>query len=135
MKIEELKCVPIDKAVFEKELNNSINKYLYHFILCELKDNTFVKVDNYNNLNSLKDDKIKYKYYIEKIHYFKNKDNPHSEYGDTFHIYGIGYFYIGGIVNNEIISKEQISQIINKYKKDYDNLIKSDDTEFLDRNI
>ncbi len=135
MKIEELKCVPINKAVFEKELNNSINKYLYHFILCELVNNTFVKVDNYNNLNSLKDDKIKYKYYIEKIHYFKNKDNPHPEYGDTFHIYGIGYFYIGGIVDNEIISKEQISQIINQYKKDYDNLIKSDATEFLDRNI
>ena len=37
--------------------------------------------------------------------------------------------------HNEIILKEQISQIINKYKKDYDNLIKSDDTKFLDRNI
>lgn len=133
--LENLKCVQIEKNTYESELNNDVNKYLYHFIVCEMKNGEILKVDNYNNLNLLNSNDILYKYYVEKIHYFKDKDNPHIEYGSTYYIHNIGYFYIGGLIENENISKEQINNMIEQYKEFYSKFSKEDDIEYLKKNM
>lgn len=133
--LENLKCVQIEKNTYESELNNDVNKYLYHFIVCEMKNGKILKVDNYNNLNLLNSNDILYKYYVEKIHYFKDKDNPHKEYGSAYYIHNIGYFYIGGLIENENLSKEQINNIIEQYKEFYSKFSKENDIEYLKKNM
>lgn len=89
MKLENLNFIRIEQSKFEKELEEETNKYLYHFIVCKMTDGQIVKVDNYNNLDELESSNIDCKFYVEKIHYYKDKDNPHKRYGSAYHIQNI----------------------------------------------
>ena len=135
MKLENLNFIRIEQSKFEKELEEETNKYLYHFIVCKMTDGQIIKVDNYNNLDELESNNIDCKFYVEKIHYYKDKDNPHKEYGSAYHIQNIGYFYIGGIVENEKVNTDELKALIADYEAKYKMTSLDKDAEFLNRNL
>lgn len=135
MKLENLNYIRIEQSKFEKELEEETNKYLYHFIVCKMTDGQIIKVDNYNNLDELESNNIDCKFYVEKIDYYKDKDNPHKEYGSAYHIQNIGYFYIGGIVENEKVNTDELKALIADYETKYKMTSLDKDTEFLNRNL
>lgn len=123
MLFEGEKHIPIDENEFLEILNYEKDSvYLYHYIVVFYnEDNQIkeIKIDQVKNLKLLEDKDIIRKYYVRKIHYFNNPDYFYSEeIGDTYHIYNIGYFHIGGYMKNDIDEKE----FYKKYIDDYENL-------------
>lgn len=64
-----------------------------------------------------------------------DKDNSHKEYGSAYHIQNIGYFYIGGIVENEKVNTDELKALIADYETKYKMTSLDKDTEFLNRNL
>ncbi len=112
----------INKNEYEDILKNDREDvYLYHFIYIKYLENDnvkYIKIDNTKDLELLNDKKILVKYYIRKIHYFNDCDNLSFEYGEPYYIYNVGYFYIGGFIENK--NGEELSKI-NKLFQDYNN--------------
>ncbi len=87
------------------------------------------------DLEKIKNKNIVTKYYICKIHYFNDCNNDDFELGDPYHIYDIGYFYIGGFMENEKVSDEVIKTLFDDYDKKYNYInFPFDDKEFLSFN-
>jgi hypothetical protein len=80
------------------------------------KNLKFIKIDNVKDLKLLDDKEIIVKYYVKKIHYFNECNNVCFEYGEPYYIYNVGYFYIGGFIENK--NAEELSRI-NKLFQDY----------------
>ena len=111
--------------------NDKKGVYLYHFIYVK-----YIKIDNTKDLELLNDKKILVKYYIRKIHYFNECDNLSFEYGEPYYIYNVGYFYIGGFIENkngEELSK--INKLFQGYNNNYDKMsFPFNDREYLNLN-
>lgn len=110
----------IDRKEYEDILKNDREDiYLYHFIYIKYLENgsvKFIKIDNVKDLELLDDKEIIVKYYVNKIHYFNDCSNGCFEYGEPYYIYNVGYFYIGGFIENK--NTEELSRI-NKLFQDY----------------
>lgn len=124
----------------EKEFNNNLlyysdeEVYLYHFIVFKY-DNGYIKVDKCSDLKNLKEDGLICKYYIEKIHFYNDTRNEEFEYGDSYHIYNIGYFYIGGFVKTNLLEKGIVEEKFKNYALNYKQMkIPFKDEEFLQLN-
>lgn len=112
----------INKNEYEDILKNDREDvYLYHFIYIKYLESgsvKFIKIDNVKDLKLLDDKEIVVKYYVKKIHYFNECSNGCFEYGEPYYIYNVGYFYIGGFIENK--NAEELSRI-NKLFQDYNN--------------
>lgn len=110
----------IDRKEYEDILKNDREDvYLYHFIYIKYLESgsvKFIKIDNVKDLKLLDDKEIVVKYYVKKIHYFNECSNGCFEYGEPYYIYHVGYFYIGGFIENK--NTEELSRI-NKLFQDY----------------
>ena len=102
----------IDRKEYEDILKNDMEDvYLYHFIYIKYLESgsvKFIKIDNVKDLKLLDDKEIIVKYYVKKIHYFNECNNGCFEYGEPYYIYNVGYFYIGGFIENK--NAEELSR-------------------------
>lgn len=118
MKFEDKNYFIIDKKEFEDLLKeNQENIYLYHFIYVKYMDANmvkFVKIDDVKDLRKIEGKNVITKYYVEKIHYFNDCDNESFEYGEPYFIFNIGYFYIGGFINNKEPETKKIKSLFDK---------------------
>ena len=118
--------------------DKSINTYCYHFIIVKYKENNKIleiKIDNFKDLDKIKDKDIIVKYYIEKLHYYNYYDNILYDDGEPIHICNLGYFQINGEfpINKEI--KKILDKLFNEYDNNYKNIkFELNDKEFLSLN-
>ena len=139
MKFEDKNYFIIDKKKYEDVLKeDQENVYLYHFIYVKyMEANTmnFIKIDDVKDLKKIEGKNVLIKYYVEKIHYFNDCENESFEYGEPYFIFNIGYFYIGGFINNKEKETKKVKHLFNKYKKTYPKIhFPFNDIEYLSLN-
>ena len=124
----------------EEEFNRNINYYsekeiyLYHFIIYKYKDK-YIKVDNMSDLKKIDYNNLICKFYIEKIHFFNESGNDYFEYGNAYHIYNLGYYYIGGFVTSKLLKKDKVKKVFKEYMSNYKNMdFPFTDAEFIEKN-
>lgn len=115
-----------------KEIKKEEN-YLYHYIIIKLKNNKYIKIDTIDQLQNIKENEIKYKYYCEKIHYYNESNNLLFDEGYPIYIYNLGYFMIDGLADPSEKDKIRINRMIENYNKKYNKNIQ-DDKRFLKLN-
>ena len=134
--IEDLNFCELTKKEYDLNLSYYTEEeiYLYHFIIFKYADK-YIKVDNLNDLDSINEEGLICKYYIEKIHFYDDVRNEDFEFGDAYHIYNVGYYYIGGFVKSRLISKDVINKTFSDYIANYKNMtFLFTDSEFLKLN-
>ena len=139
MKFEDKNYFIIDKKKYEDVLKeDQENVYLYHFIYVKyMEANTmkFIKIDDVKDLKKIEGKNVLIKYYVEKIHYFNDCENESFEYGEPYFIFNIGYFYIGGFINNKEEETKKVKNLFNKYKNNYPKIhFPFNDIEYLSLN-
>lgn len=139
MKFEDKNYFIIDKKKYEDVLKeDQENVYLYHFIYVkymEADTMKFIKIDDVKDLKKIEGKNVLIKYYVEKIHYFNDCENESFEYGEPYFIFNIGYFYIGGFINNKEEETKKVKNLFNKYKKNYPKIhFPFNDIEYLSLN-
>lgn len=139
MKFEDNNYFIINKEKYNEILEDNVeNVYLYHFIYVKYieKENIkFIKIDNINDLDKLKNKNVLVKYYISKIHYFNDCSNDEFEYGEPYYIYDIGYFYIGGFIKNKEEEVKKIKEMFENYNVKYKSMnFPFDDKKYLSLN-
>lgn len=129
----------ITEEEFNCELEGVKDKaYLYHFIIVKYKekyDIKTLKLDQVEDLEELKSKEIITKYYLKKIHYYNSCDNENFALGEPHHIYNLGFFYIGGILNSSKDNLILIKELLKEYEDNYKNMkFPFTDEEFLSLN-
>lgn len=136
----------VQKLISEIEFNNvrktysqEYEVYDYYFIIVKYVENNEIKellIDQVNDLDKLKNKKILYKYFINKIHYLNEPLGFYSsDNGEAYHIYNIGYFYIDGYFDQEKDELLKIKELYKKYNNDYSSIVfPFSDEEFLLKN-
>ena len=132
------------KIPTEDEFNDILdydkdNVYLYHFIIVKYKENNEIKelnIDQLKDLDKLNNKEIIFKYYIKKIHYYSEPGYFYDEeLGDTYYIYNIGYFHIGGLFETKKDDLDIIKKLYEDYHNNYSNInFDFTDEEFLSNN-
>lgn len=117
----------INKNEYEDILKNDREDvYLYHFIYVKYLESgsvKYIKIDNVKDLKLLDNKEIVVKYYVKKIHYFNDCDNLSFEYGEPYYIYNVGYFYIGGFIENKNGEElSRINKLFQRYNNNYDKI-------------
>ena len=130
----------INKNEYEDILKNDREDvYLYHFIYIKYLDSgsvKFIKIDNVKDLKLLDDKEFVVKYFVKKIHYFNECSTGCFEYGEPYYIYNVGYFYIGGFIENKNAEElSRINKLFQDYNDNYDKMIfPFSDSDYLNLN-